>query len=50
MITRVKIVTCMEEMRVPYRVLVRKSEEKRRLTKLRRRWKNKIRMDLKEIG
>jgi hypothetical protein len=36
-IARVKSVTLMEEMRVAYRVLVRKSEEKRRLRKLRRR-------------
>jgi hypothetical protein len=33
-----------------YRVLVRGPEERRLLGRIRRRWKNKIKMYLKEVG
>jgi hypothetical protein len=35
---------------VVYRVLVGMSEARRPLGRLRRRWKNNIKMDLREIG
>jgi len=38
------------ELRNAYNVLVGKPEEKRSIGKPRRRWKDNIRMDLKEIG
>jgi hypothetical protein len=40
----------MGEDRTVYRVLVGKPEEERRLGRPRRRWKDGIRMDLREIG
>ena len=40
----------MEEMRVANRVLVGKPERKRPLGRLRRRWKDNIKMDLQEVG
>jgi hypothetical protein len=40
----------MGEMRNVYRVLVGKPEAKRPLGRLRRRWEDNIRMDLREIG
>jgi hypothetical protein len=40
----------MAEGRNVYRVLVRKPEGKRRLERLRRRWEDGIKMDLREIG
>jgi len=33
-----------------YRVLVRKSEGKRQIGRLRRRWEDNIKMDLQELG
>jgi len=36
----------MEEMRTAYKILVGKPREKRPLRRLRRRWKDNIRMDL----
>jgi len=38
------------EVRVVHRVLVRKPEGKRPLTRPRRRWKDNIKMDLQEVG
>jgi hypothetical protein len=43
-------VACMEVVRKVYRVLVGKSEGKRPLGRPRRRWKDGIRMNLREIG
>jgi hypothetical protein len=43
-------VALMGEERNVYKVLVGKPEGKRPLGRLRRRWKDGIRMDLKEIG
>jgi hypothetical protein len=40
----------MGEKRNVYRLLVRKSEEKRPLGRPRRRWVDNIRMDLGEVG
>jgi hypothetical protein len=40
----------MEEERGVYRVLVGKSEEKRPLERLRRRWEDNIKMDLQEVA
>jgi hypothetical protein len=40
----------MEEERTVYKVLVGKPEGKRRLGRPRRRWKDGIRMELREIG
>jgi hypothetical protein len=40
----------MGETRNAYRILVGKPEGKRPLKRLRRRWVNNIKMDLKEIG
>jgi hypothetical protein len=40
----------MGEKRKVYKVLVRKSEGKRPLGRPRRRWEDKIRMDLRETG
>jgi hypothetical protein len=40
----------MEEGRGVYRVLVERPEGKRPLWKLRRRWEDNIKMDLREIG
>ena len=40
----------MEERRSVYRVLVGKPEGKRQLGSTRRRWENKIEMDLQEVG
>jgi hypothetical protein len=40
----------MEEKRNAYRILVGKSEGKRPLGRLRRRWVDNIKMDLREIG
>ena len=40
----------MEEGRVVHKVLVRKPEGKRSLGRLRRRWEDNIKMDLKEVG
>ena len=39
-----------EEGRGVYKVLVGKSEGKRRLGRPRRRWENNIKMDLEEVG
>jgi len=39
-----------ENMRNAYKILVGKSEGKRPLGRPRRRWKDNIRMDIKEIG
>jgi len=39
-----------EETRNAYEVLVEKREGKRPLSRPRRRWKDNIRMDLREIG
>jgi hypothetical protein len=43
-------VACMEEGRNVYRVLVGKPEGKSPLGRPRRRWKDGIKMDLREIG
>jgi hypothetical protein len=40
----------MREKRTAYRILVGKPEAKRPLGGLRRRWKDNIEMDLREIG
>jgi hypothetical protein len=40
----------MEEIRKAYKILVGKSEGKRPLRRPGRRWKDNIRMDLREIG
>jgi hypothetical protein len=40
----------MKEGRGVYRVLVRKPDEKRPLGRLRCRWEDNIRMDLREVG
>ena len=40
----------MEQFRDAYRVLVRKPESKKPLGRPRRRWKNTIKMDLREVG
>jgi hypothetical protein len=40
----------MGEKRNAYRILVGKPEGKRALGRLRRRWEDNIRMDLREIG
>jgi len=39
----------MEEKRGVYRFLVRKTERKRPLGRLRRRWENNIKVDLQEV-
>jgi hypothetical protein len=38
------------EVRDVYRVLVRKPEERRPMGRLRRRWEDTIRIDLREVG
>jgi hypothetical protein len=43
-------VACMEEMRYPYKILVRKPEDKRPLGMPMRRCKDNIRMNFREIG
>jgi hypothetical protein len=43
-------VACMEEMKNTYRILVRKPKEKRPIGKCRYRWKDSIKMYLKETG
>jgi hypothetical protein len=43
-------VTLMGRKRKVYRILVRKLEGKRPLGRPRHRWKNNIKMDLREIG
>jgi hypothetical protein len=45
----VEDVAAMKEMRNPYSILVRPSEEKRQFRRPRHRWKDNIRMDLKGI-
>ena len=40
----------MEQSRNAYRILVGKPEEKRSLGRLRRRWEDNIKMDLREVG
>ena len=40
----------MEQFRSAYRVLVRKPESKRPLGRPRRRWKDNIKMDLRDVG
>ena len=40
----------MEQFRNAYRVLVGKPEEKRPLGRLRHRWEDNIKMDLREVG
>ena len=40
----------MEQFRNAYRVLVRKPEGKRPLGRLRHRWEDNIKMDLREVG
>jgi hypothetical protein len=40
----------MVEMRNPYSIMTGKSEGKRQLGRLRSRWEDDIRMDLREIG
>jgi hypothetical protein len=42
-------VACTEEMRNAYKILLRKSKEKRPLGRTRYRWEDTIKMDLKEI-
>ena len=42
-------ITCMGERRGAYRVLVGKPEGRRPLDRLRRRWENNIKMDLREV-
>ncbi|KAJ4442286.1 hypothetical protein ANN_12154 [Periplaneta americana] len=44
------LVPCMGESRNGYRVLVGRPEGKRRLGRPRRRWKDNIKMDLREMG
>jgi hypothetical protein len=41
---------CMEEEIKVYKILVGKPEEKRQLGRLKHRWEDGIRMDLKETG
>ena len=41
---------CVGERRGVYRVLVGKPERKRPLGRPRRRWKDNVKMDLKEVG
>jgi hypothetical protein len=43
-------VACMGEGRGAYRILVGRSEGRRPLGRPRRRWKDYIKMDLKEVG
>ena len=43
-------VACVEELRGACRVLVGKPEGKRPLGRLRRRWEDNIKMDLREVG
>ena len=43
-------VACMEQFRNAYRVLVGKPEGKRPVSRPRRRWKDKIKVDLREVG
>jgi hypothetical protein len=43
-------VACMGEGRGVYRVLVGRPEGKRSLGRARRRWKDNIKLDLREIG
>ena len=43
-------VSCMEHSRNAFRLLVGKPEEKRPLGRLRRRWEDNIKMDLREVG
>ena len=43
-------VTRMEQSRNAYRILVGKPEGKRPLGRLRRRWEDNIKMDLREVG
>ena len=40
----------MGDRRVAYRALVRKPEGRRTLERLRRRWEDNIKMDLREVG
>jgi hypothetical protein len=40
----------MGEMSNAYKILVRKPEQKKPLGRQRRRWENKIRMDLRKYG
>jgi hypothetical protein len=42
-------VTVIGQSRVVYRVLVRKSEEKRKLGRPRHRWEDNIKMDFQEV-
>jgi hypothetical protein len=41
---------CMEEVRNAYRIFVGKPEGKRPLGRLRRRWEDNIKMELRETG
>ena len=41
---------CMELARKAYRILVANTEEKRPLERLRHRWEDNIKMDLREVG
>ena len=40
----------MEQSRIAFRVLVGKPEGKRPIGRLRRRWEDNIKMDLREVG
>jgi hypothetical protein len=46
----IRHIACREEKRNEYRVLVAKPEEIRPLGRPRRRWKDNIKMDIREIG
>jgi hypothetical protein len=43
-------VTCMEDKRNAYRILVGKPEEERPLERLRCRWEDNMKIDLREMG
>jgi hypothetical protein len=43
-------VACIGEERKVYRVLVGKPERKRSLGRLKRRWEDRVKMDVREIG
>jgi hypothetical protein len=45
-----RVCSTQEEKRNAYRILVGNPEGKRQLGRSRRRWKDNIRMDLREIG
>jgi hypothetical protein len=45
-----RYVACMREMRNAYKILVRKTDGKRPARRPRRKWKDNIKLYLKEIG